>query len=107
MGKTIIQKIFEKHSQSKANVDEIIDIDIDVRVARDFGGANVVKNLEENNLEKIIYQLMIQKKLFLHLIVILVVVIKNMLQISIFAVSLLVEIILKFLILTVELEHIL
>ncbi|MCX6667847.1 MAG: aconitase family protein, partial [Euryarchaeota archaeon] len=50
MGKTIIQKIFEKHSESKANVDDIIDVDIDVRVARDFGGANVVKNLEENNL---------------------------------------------------------
>ncbi|MCX6667231.1 MAG: aconitase family protein [Euryarchaeota archaeon] len=50
MDKTIIQKIFEKHSESKANVDDIIDVDIDVRVARDFGGANVVKNLEENNL---------------------------------------------------------
>ena len=50
MGKTVIQKIFEKHSKSKANVDDIIDIDIDVRVARDFGGANVVKNLLENNL---------------------------------------------------------
>ncbi|MCJ7572556.1 MAG: aconitase family protein, partial [Candidatus Thermoplasmatota archaeon] len=50
MGKTIIQKIFKKHSQSEANVDEIIDVDVDVRVARDFGGANVVKNLEENNL---------------------------------------------------------
>jgi len=50
MGKTIIQKIFEKHSGSKANIDDIIDVDIDVRVARDFGGANVVKNLEENNL---------------------------------------------------------
>ncbi len=50
MSKAIIQKIFEKHSQSKANVDEIIDVDIDVRVARDFGGANVVKHLEENNL---------------------------------------------------------
>ncbi len=50
MGKTIIQKIFEKHSDSEAVVGDIIDIDIDVRVARDFGGANVVKNLEENNL---------------------------------------------------------
>jgi homoaconitase/3-isopropylmalate dehydratase large subunit len=49
MGKTIIQKIFEKHSISKAIVNDIIDVDIDVRVARDFGGANVVKNLEENN----------------------------------------------------------
>jgi 3-isopropylmalate dehydratase small subunit len=50
MGKTIIQKIFESHSKSTANIDEIIDVTIDVRVARDFGGANVVKHLEENNL---------------------------------------------------------
>jgi 3-isopropylmalate/(R)-2-methylmalate dehydratase large subunit len=50
MGKTIIQKIFEAHSKSIAHVDEIIDIIIDVRVARDFGGANVVKRLEENDL---------------------------------------------------------
>jgi 3-isopropylmalate/(R)-2-methylmalate dehydratase large subunit len=50
MGKTIIQKIFENHSSDKAVVDEIIDVDIDVRVARDFGGANVVKNLEEFDL---------------------------------------------------------
>lgn len=46
----MIQKIFEQHSKSTASVDDIIDIDIDVRVARDFGGANVVKHLEENNL---------------------------------------------------------
>ena len=50
MSKTIIQKIFETHSQSTATVDEIIDITIDVRVARDFGGANVVKHLEEHTL---------------------------------------------------------
>ena len=50
MGKTIIQKIFEKHSKNEAKVRDILDIDIDVRVARDFGGANVIKNLEENNL---------------------------------------------------------
>lgn len=50
MGKTIIQKIFENHSKQEVNVGDIIDIDIDVRVARDFGGANVVKNLQENNL---------------------------------------------------------
>ena len=48
MGKTIIQKIFESHSDQEAKIGEIIDIRIDVRVARDFGGANVVKNLEEN-----------------------------------------------------------
>ena len=50
MGKTMIQKIFENHSDSEAKVGDIVDIEIDVRVARDFGGANVVKNLEENNL---------------------------------------------------------
>ena len=50
MGRTIIQKIFENHSDQPAKVGDIIDIEIDVRVARDFGGANVVKNLEENNL---------------------------------------------------------
>ena len=50
MGKTIIQKIFEAHSKQKAVVGDIVDIEIDVRIARDFGGANVVKNLEENNL---------------------------------------------------------
>lgn len=50
MGKTIIQKIFENHSASEAIVGDNLDIGIDARVARDFGGANVVKNLEENNL---------------------------------------------------------
>ncbi len=50
MSKTMIQKIFENHSENEANVGDIIDVEIDVRVARDFGGANVVKNLEDNNL---------------------------------------------------------
>ncbi len=50
MGKTIIQKIFESHSKIPAAVDDIINITIDVRVARDFGGANVVKHLEEHQL---------------------------------------------------------
>lgn len=50
MGKTMIQKIFENHSNQEAKVGENIDIEIDVRIARDFGGPNVVKNLEENNL---------------------------------------------------------
>lgn len=51
MGKTIIEKILAGHS-NKMDVKpgEIIDIKIDTRVARDFGGANVVKNLENNNL---------------------------------------------------------
>ena len=46
----MIQKIFEKHSEGGAHVGDVIDIDVDVRVARDFGGANVVKNIEENGL---------------------------------------------------------
>jgi 3-isopropylmalate/(R)-2-methylmalate dehydratase large subunit len=50
MGKTIIQKIFEAHSNTTAAIDEIIDVTIDVRVARDFGGANVVKHLEGHKL---------------------------------------------------------
>ncbi len=50
MGKTIIQKIFEAHSNTTAHIDDIIDVMIDVRVARDFGGANVVKHLEEHHL---------------------------------------------------------
>ncbi|MEM0493326.1 MAG: aconitase/3-isopropylmalate dehydratase large subunit family protein [Candidatus Thermoplasmatota archaeon] len=50
MSKTVIQKIFESHSDSKADIDGVVDLYIDVRVARDFGGANVIKNLEEHNL---------------------------------------------------------
>ena len=46
----MIQKIFENHSESEANVGDIVDVAIDARVARDFGGASVVKNLEDNNL---------------------------------------------------------
>ena len=50
MSKTIIQKIFKLHSKGNTNVGNIIDVDIDIRVARDFGGANVVKNIEDNGL---------------------------------------------------------
>lgn len=50
MRQTIIQKIFKNHSNNAADVGNIINVDIDTRVARDFGGANVIKNLEENNL---------------------------------------------------------
>jgi 3-isopropylmalate dehydratase small subunit len=47
----IIEKILSSHS-NKAIVhpDEIIDVYIDTRAARDFGGANVVKNLIDNGL---------------------------------------------------------
>jgi len=50
MGKTIIEKIMEAHCGQAAKPGDIIDVEIDARVARDFGGANVVKHLRSNNL---------------------------------------------------------
>jgi 3-isopropylmalate dehydratase small subunit len=48
---TMIEKILAVHSKyNSVKPGEIIDIDIDARVARDFGGANVVRNITENNL---------------------------------------------------------
>lgn len=47
MGKTIIEKIFQKHSNDNVSAGEIIWLDIDLKTARDFGGANVVKTLKE------------------------------------------------------------
>ncbi|MEI6123173.1 MAG: aconitase/3-isopropylmalate dehydratase large subunit family protein [Bacteroidota bacterium] len=48
---TIIEKILAKHSnQGTVKPDDIIDVTIDTRAARDFGGANVVKNLLDNGL---------------------------------------------------------
>ncbi len=51
MGKPIIEKILANHADRDVRPGEIVDILIDARVARDFGGANVVKNLEENGLD--------------------------------------------------------
>lgn len=51
MDMTIIEKILARHSgRSKVIPGEIVDVKVDVRLARDFGGASVVKNLEENGL---------------------------------------------------------
>jgi 3-isopropylmalate/(R)-2-methylmalate dehydratase large subunit len=48
---TIIEKIIAQHSnREKVIPGEIVDVAIDIRLARDFGGANVVKNLVENQL---------------------------------------------------------
>lgn len=48
---TIIEKILASHSgKDKVAPGEIVDVAIDVRLARDFGGAGVVKNLQANNL---------------------------------------------------------
>jgi len=51
MGMTITEKIIASHSRyDTVKPGEIIDISIDARVARDFGGANVVKNLRDYGL---------------------------------------------------------
>ncbi len=51
MGMTIIEKILASHAGKEVvRPGEIVDVFIDVRVARDFGGANVVKNMEEHGL---------------------------------------------------------
>ncbi|MEI6577549.1 MAG: aconitase/3-isopropylmalate dehydratase large subunit family protein, partial [Bacteroidota bacterium] len=47
----IIEKIIAKHANLESvKPDQIVDVFIDARVARDFGGANVVKNLLDNGL---------------------------------------------------------
>ena len=48
MAQTIIEKIISQHSDHNVKPGEIVWIEIDVRSARDFGGANVVKNLRDN-----------------------------------------------------------
>lgn len=49
---TLLEKIIANHSEKETVAPgKIVDIRIDVRVARDFGGANVVKNLIENHLD--------------------------------------------------------
>ena len=48
----LIEKILANHSKvDTVRPGQIIDVEIDARAARDFGGANVVKNLIENGLE--------------------------------------------------------
>mgnify|MGYP006280955163 CR=1 FL=1 len=48
----LIEKILANHSnRQKVEPGDIIDVEIDARIARDFGGANVVKNLLDNGLE--------------------------------------------------------
>jgi homoaconitase/3-isopropylmalate dehydratase large subunit len=50
-GQTIIEKIIAAHAdKSRVAPDDIVDVAIDCRVARDFGGANVVKNLLDHHL---------------------------------------------------------
>lgn len=51
MSTTIIEKILASHANRDVRPGDIVDIQIDARVARDFGGANVVKNLVDNGLD--------------------------------------------------------
>ena len=44
MGKTIIEKIIQSHSDEPVEAGKIVWMRLDARTARDFGGANVVKN---------------------------------------------------------------
>jgi len=51
MPMTLIEKILTNHSKSDSvKPGDIVDIHIDARIARDFGGANVVKNMNDFNL---------------------------------------------------------
>ncbi|MBW6500401.1 MAG: 3-isopropylmalate dehydratase large subunit [Bacteroidales bacterium] len=51
MALTLIEKILAAHSgYQTVKPGDIVDIDIDARVARDFGGANVVKNIRDFSL---------------------------------------------------------
>ncbi len=47
MGATLIEKIISEHAGKACTAGEIVDVKIDARLARDFGGANVIKNIED------------------------------------------------------------
>jgi 3-isopropylmalate dehydratase small subunit len=52
MAMTLLEKILSSHSDGRSlSPGQIIDIRIDVRVARDFGGANVIKHIKDSGLE--------------------------------------------------------
>jgi 3-isopropylmalate/(R)-2-methylmalate dehydratase large subunit len=47
MGSTLIEKIISNHAGRQCRAGDTIDMRLDTRIARDFGGANVVKNIED------------------------------------------------------------
>jgi len=51
MGKTLIEKLLAAHAGRDVSPGDVVDVMIDVRIARDFAGANVVKNLRERALD--------------------------------------------------------
>ena len=50
MGATIIERIIGGHAGREVSPGDTVDVTIDARVARDFGGANVVKNIVDHGL---------------------------------------------------------
>jgi len=48
MNRTTIEKIIAQHSDDKVEPGSVVWMDLDVRSARDFAGANVVENFERN-----------------------------------------------------------
>lgn len=50
MGRTLIEKIIADHTSDPVVTGEPVELTIDVRVARDFGGASVVTHLENHGL---------------------------------------------------------
>jgi len=46
MGNTVIEKIIKNHTSDEVAPGKVVWMDLDLRSARDFGGANVVKNFE-------------------------------------------------------------
>ncbi len=47
---TLVENIISKHAGRSVQPGDIVDVEIDMRAARDFGGANVVKHLREHRL---------------------------------------------------------
>src|SRR5450759_225983 len=51
MAMTLLEKILAAHSEfDVVHPGEFVDIEIDSRIARDFGGANVVKKIKDHGL---------------------------------------------------------
>jgi len=50
MGHTIVEKILGAHGVCAVSAGDVVDIEVDARAARDFGGAKVVQNLEQHAL---------------------------------------------------------
>lgn len=50
MGRTLVEKILGTRANRDAKAGDIVDIHVDVRAARDFGGANVVKHIRATGL---------------------------------------------------------